>query len=136
MSKWSNFCLFYRLKKSAPVLTRLMKMWWRSSDCILLSSLHQHQSRVSLITYYFYTFSLLSPQYLHVSRISHLLSQPETQDELEAVTNEIKKLANNARNKLKSTLLFLRNDNIIITGQNDTPILSISSDLNYFIERH
>ena len=27
---------------------------------------------------------------------------PETQDDLEAITNEIKKMANNARNKLKS----------------------------------
>lgn len=32
----------------------------------------------------------------------HVFSFPETQDDLEAITNDIKKMANNARNKLKS----------------------------------
>ena len=42
-----------------------------------------------------------------VSYASFLLSTyTETQDDIEARTNEIKKLANNARNKLKSQCCF------------------------------
>lgn len=32
----------------------------------------------------------------------------ETQDDVETITNEIKKAANNARNKLKSLYLFFK----------------------------
>lgn len=37
-----------------------------------------------------------------------LFALSETQDDLEAITNEIKKLANNVRNKLKSGFLFTK----------------------------
>lgn len=58
---------------------------------------------------------------------------------MEAVTNEIKKLANNARNKLKSqfsALALLVHENISIIGQYATALLSINSGLINFVDRH
>lgn len=58
---------------------------------------------------------------------------------MEAVTNEIKKLANNARNKLKSqlsALALLVHENISIIGQYATELLSINSDFLTGIEQN
>lgn len=58
---------------------------------------------------------------------------------MEAVTNEIKKLANNARNKLKSqfsALALLVHENISTIGQYATALLSINSDFLTGIEQN
>lgn len=53
--------------------------------------------------------------YMHHDYLSNLLYACflETQDDLEAITNDIKKMANNARNKLKSKSALRQNVGII-----------------------
>lgn len=106
----------WRLKTFAPASTRLTRVSMKSRSSTPPSCRLQPPIRVSVSPpLCFWSWTPLHNNtylsynlFLALSRVfSESLSLSETQDDLEAITNEIKKAANNARNKLKSQKLCL-----------------------------
>ncbi|XP_076773657.1 syntaxin-3 isoform X2 [Arvicanthis niloticus] len=91
---WMNS--FLRLRKHGSILTRSQRMWRKLRNSTVSFCLHRSQS-----------------QNFH-GILSYLLrlSSHETKDDLEQLTTEIKKRANNVRNKLKSMEKHIEEDEV------------------------
>lgn len=99
-----RLCVCCRLRTSGTVSIKLMRMCLKSKRFSLSSCRLPHQIRVRSQLVFLHLLIFL----FSTNVVIHALSLfPETQDDLEAITNDIKKMANNARNKLKSESVCL-----------------------------